>query len=103
MNQPLLTFETKIPKEWVDYNGHMTESRYLECFSEATTEMMAIVGADENYISSIGSYFTVETHIRHLDEVLIGEKIYSKTQVIFGANIKNYTYFIGFTMRVIDY
>ncbi len=88
LTQPLLTFETKIPKEWVDYNGHMTESRYLECFSEATTEMMAIVGANEDYISSVGSYFTVETHIRHLDEVLISEKIYSKTQVIFGESKK---------------
>ena len=88
LSQPLLTFETKIPKKWADYNGHMTESRYLECFSEATTEMMVIVGADQDYISNVGSYFTVETHIRHLDEVLIGEKIYAKTQVIYGENKK---------------
>ena len=46
---------------------------------------MKIIGVDEEYIANVGSYFTVETHIRHLDEVLIGEKIYSKTQVIVGA------------------
>ncbi|MDB9788296.1 carnitine 3-dehydrogenase, partial [Candidatus Thioglobus sp.] len=88
LSSPLLTYITKVPKEWADYNGHMTEARYLECFSEATTEMMSIIGADEEYILNIGSYFTVETHIRHLDEVQIGESIKAKTQVIFGENKK---------------
>ena len=88
VSQPLTTFSTHIPKDWADYNGHMTEARYLDCFSEATTELMAIIGADEEYIANIGSYFTVETHIRHLDEVLIGEGIHSKTQVIYGENKK---------------
>jgi len=88
LSQPIDTYTTHIPKEWADYNGHMTESRYLECFSEATTELMEIIGADEKYIATVGSYFTVETHIRHLDEVLIGERIYSKTQVIYGQNKK---------------
>jgi len=88
LSSPLPTYVTKVPKEWADYNGHMTEARYLECFSEATTEMMSIIGADEEYILNIGSYFTVETHIRHLDEVQIGESIKAKTQVIFGENKK---------------
>ena len=88
LSQPIDTYSTHIPKEWADYNGHMTEARYLDCFSEATTELMAIIGVDEKYIANVGSYFTVETHIRHLDEVLIGEKIYSKTQVIYGQNKK---------------
>ena len=88
LSNPILTYITKVPKEWADYNGHMTEARYLECFSEATTEMMSIIGADEEYILNIGSYFTVETHIRHLDEVQIGESIKAKTQVIFGENKK---------------
>ena len=88
LSSPLLTYVTKVPKEWADYNGHMTEARYLECFSEATTEMMSIIGADEEYILNIGSYFTVETHIRHLDEVQIGECVNAKTQVIYGENKK---------------
>ena len=88
VSQPIVTFSTHIPKEWADYNGHMTESRYLECFSESTTELMAIIGVDKEYIANVGSYFTVETHIQHLDEVLIGESIYSKTQVIYGKNKK---------------
>ena len=88
LSQPIDTYSTHIPKEWADYNGHMTEARYLDCFSEATTELMSIIGADEEYIAKVGSYFTVETHIRHLDEVLIGERIYSKTQVIYGQSKK---------------
>ena len=88
LSKTIDTYSTHIPKEWADYNGHMTEARYLDCFSEATTELMSIIGADEEYIAKVGSYFTVETHIRHLDEVLIGERIYSKTQVIYGQNKK---------------
>ena len=88
LSKPIDTYSTHIPKEWADYNGHMTEARYLDCFSEATTELMSIIGADEEYIAKVGSYFTVETHIRHLDEVLIGERIYSKTQVIYGQSKK---------------
>ena len=88
LSSPLLTYVTKVPKEWADYNGHMTEARYLECFSEATTKMMSIIGADEEYILNIGSYFTVETHIRHLDEVQIGGCVNAKTQVIYGENKK---------------
>jgi len=88
LSSSILTYITKVPKEWADYNGHMTEARYLECFSEATTEMMSIIGVDEEYILNIGSYFTVETHIRHLDEVQIGESIKAKTQVIYGENKK---------------
>ena len=88
LSSSILTYITKVPKEWADYNGHMTEARYLECFSEATTEMMSIIGVDGEYILNIGSYFTVETHIRHLDEVQIGESIKAKTQVIYGENKK---------------
>jgi len=101
LTAPILTLKTKVRKEWGDYNGHMTESRYLECFSDATTEMMAIVGVDEEYISSIGSYFTVETHIRHLDEVLIGEGVYATTQSS-TVPVKNFTYSITCTMRTTD-
>jgi carnitine 3-dehydrogenase len=34
---------------------------------------MEIVGCDAAYIASGGSYFTAETHIRHIDEVHAGQ------------------------------
>ena len=76
------SYETTVPQDWADYNGHMTEHRYLECFSHATDEIMQQAGVDDAYVTAGGSFFTVETHIRHLDEVVAGEPIYVDTQIL---------------------
>ncbi len=76
------TYSNTVPQKWVDYNGHMNESRYLECFSWATDNFMQIIGADSEYIKSGSSFFTVETHIRHLDEVHVRECVNVTTQLI---------------------
>lgn len=88
LNQTIKTFKTTIPQKWADYNGHMNESYYLECFTKATDKIMAIVGVDAQYIANGNSYFTVETHIRHLDEVMVGESVTTSTQVLFGGGKK---------------
>jgi len=87
-SQPVKTFNQNVPQKWTDYNGHMNESRYLECFSNATDAFMEMIGIDENYISQGGSYFTVETHIRHIDEVTAGEMVYITTQLLNGQGKK---------------
>lgn len=76
------SYEHTVSQDWVDYNGHMTEHRYLECFSHATDEIMRKAGVDDAYVAAGGSFFTVETHIRHIDEVMAGEPIYVDTQIL---------------------
>jgi len=88
LNQPIETYTTIVPQKWADYNGHMNETHYLECFSNAADKIMAIVGVDKKYIAKGNSFFTVETHIRHLDEVLVGEGVRVSTQVISGGGKK---------------
>ncbi|MEM6308274.1 MAG: thioesterase family protein, partial [Pseudomonadota bacterium] len=61
--------------------GHMNESRYLQAFGDATDRLMEIIGCDADYIATGGSYFTAETHIRHVDEVHAGTEIHIKTYV----------------------
>ncbi|NNE53547.1 MAG: carnitine 3-dehydrogenase [Sulfitobacter sp.] len=85
---PVLTAERTVPLDWTDYNGHMTESRYLHAFADATDRFMEIIGCDAEYIASGGSYFTAETHIRHIDEVNAGAVIQIRTQVILGEGKK---------------
>ncbi|TMM55143.1 carnitine 3-dehydrogenase [Sulfitobacter sabulilitoris] len=85
---PVPTAHRTVPLDWTDYNGHMTESRYLQAFADATDRFMQIIGCDADYIASGGSYFTAETHIRHLDEVHAGTVIDIATQVIEGAGKK---------------
>ena len=82
------SYEHEVPQDWVDYNGHMTEHRYLECFSYATDEIMRQAGVDDAYIEAGGSFFTVETHIRHVDEVMASEPIYVDTQILLAAGKK---------------
>ena len=88
LSQPVLTLHRVVPLDWLDYNGHMTESRYLQAFADSTDRFMEMIGCDADYIASGGSYFTAETHIRHLDEVHAGAKITVRTQVILGEGKK---------------
>ncbi len=85
---PIKTLSRAVPVDWVDYNGHMNEARYLETFGAATDRFMTLIGCDAAYIEGGGSYFTVETHLRHLGEVRAGESISVETQVLKGEGKK---------------
>ena len=80
--QPVVTVARAVPVDWLDYNGHMTESRYLHAFADATDRLMEIVGCDQAYIATGGSFFTAETHIRHIDEAHLGARIEVRTRVL---------------------
>lgn len=88
LSQPVLTQSRIVPLDWTDYNGHMTESRYLDAFAQSTDRLMIMIGCDAEYIANGGSYFTAETHIRHIDECHAGHPIQVKTRVIMGAGKK---------------
>ena len=78
-----LTVKRQIPQTWTDVNGHMNETNYLEVCSQATDKFMEMMGMDVDYIKTKQeSYFTVETHIRHLNEAKEGMLIMAKTQVL---------------------
>jgi carnitine 3-dehydrogenase len=81
-SQPIVTLERQVPADWTDYNNHMNESRYLQCFADASDALLRMIGVDAGYVAGGGSYFTVETHIRHLDEVAALEPIKATTQVL---------------------
>ncbi len=87
-----LTGERHIPQSWTDYNGHMNEAHYLEAGSRATDRFMAMIGADDAYIASGKSYFTVTNHIRHLGELNAGERMTIRTQVLNGDGKKLHLY-----------
>ena len=87
-SKPIVTAHRAVPLDWTDYNGHMNEAKYLEAFAEATDRFMELIGCDAEYIATGGSYFTAETHIRHLDEVHAGTVIWIETQVLLGGGKK---------------
>ena len=80
--ESLLTVARVVPVDWTDYNKHMNESRYGQVFSDAADSVMISVGADEDYIASGKSFFTVDTHIRFIDECVAGDEIEVSSAVI---------------------
>ncbi|WP_088921905.1 carnitine 3-dehydrogenase [Granulosicoccus antarcticus] len=77
-----VTFSCQIPNTWTDYNGHMNETHYVEAASRATDRFMELIGADAAYIASGKSFFTVESHVRYLDEARADETLTVRTQVL---------------------
>ncbi len=80
--QPLHLIETKVSPAWVDYNGHMTEHRYLQVFGDTSDALLRLIGVDFAYVEAGHSYYTVETHIRHLGEAKLGQAIHSTCQLL---------------------
>jgi carnitine 3-dehydrogenase / betainyl-CoA thioesterase len=92
LSQPLRLHETRVEPGWVDFNNHMTESRYLQVFGDATEAFLRVIGVDQSYHQGGHNYYTVETHLRHLREVEGGAPLHVTTQVI-GADDKRIHFF----------
>lgn len=85
---PLVSLRRTIPVDWTDMNGHMNEGRYGQIFSDAAEEVMAYVGADDDYVARGFSYFTVETTTKYLAETHAGEAVEIHTRVTEGKGKK---------------
>ena len=79
---PLATWRGTVPPDWIDYNGHMTEHRYLQCFGEATDALLGAIGVDAAYLAGGHSFYTVETHLMHRGEARAGEALAVDTRVL---------------------
>ena len=77
----------RVDSAWIDYNGHMTEWAYLKVFGDTTDVLLAKIGAGADYVAAGHSFYTVESHLRHLGQARLGEAIRATTQVL-GADAK---------------
>lgn len=84
---PLRLRELRVPPEWIDYNGHAHESTYLRATGDATDALLARIGIDGEYLRDDGSYYTVETHLRHLGQATADDQLHVTTQLL-GADEK---------------
>jgi carnitine 3-dehydrogenase / betainyl-CoA thioesterase len=82
LSRPLRLHTVRVPPEWVDYNGHAHESRYLQAFGDSSDALLRYVGIDAAYLDAGGSYYTVETHLSHLRAAVAGELLHVTTQVL---------------------
>ena len=79
---PLRLYRTPVEPDWVDYNGHMTESGYLTAAGWASDALFRYIGDDEAYRAAGHSFYTVETHIHFIREVAVHEPIDFTTQIL---------------------
>ena len=79
---PLRLHETTVAPEWVDYNDHLSEWAYLLVFGDAADAFFRYVGVDEAYRAAGQSLYTAETHLRHLREARVGDRLRLTLQVL---------------------
>ncbi len=79
---PLVLAQMQVLPGWIDYNGHMTESRYLFAGSETCDAFLRLIGAGMEYVAGGHSYYTAESHIMHLDEAKLGDRLTGTLQVL---------------------
>jgi carnitine 3-dehydrogenase len=77
----LRVLDTLVRPEWIDYHGHMTDSRYLQVFGDATDALFRYVGIDDAYRSGGHGMYTVETRVVHKAEARAQERLYVTTRV----------------------
>lgn len=81
---PLRLHHDTVPPHWVDYNHHMSESRYLQAFGDASDALFRKLGIDREYRARGYSYYTVETHINFVREANLAQSFYISTQLLGG-------------------
>ncbi len=87
MSEPV-RWREPVREEWIDYNGHLSEPYYVLVFGHATDAVMDHVGLGPEHRAREGtSLFTVEAHVRYLDQVPPGAELEVRSSVI-GATAK---------------
>ncbi len=80
---PLRLHRASVLPEWVDYNGHMTESAYVLVFGHATDAFLDQIGLDDaTRRRTATSLYTVESHIYYLSEAREGMALEVTTQLV---------------------
>lgn len=82
IDAPLSLLTTTVAPQWVDYNGHMSESCYLLVFGDNSDAFFRFIGIDEAYRAGGHSLYTVQTHLHNLREVAQGEPIRLTLQLL---------------------
>ena len=85
-DQPIATpsqlIQPTVPPEWVDYNGHMSESCYLLAFGDQSDAFFRLIGIGEEYRAGGHSFFTVQSMISNLAEAHLGDELKLTLQVL---------------------
>ncbi len=83
IDAPLQLHSPTVLPQWVDYNGHMSESCFLLVFGDSSDAFFRFVGIDESYRDTQGmSLYTVQTQIHNIKEASQGDPLRLTLQVL---------------------
>ncbi len=72
-----------VPKEWIDYNGHMMDAYYFIAFTEATEALLDHLGVGAAYRARTGcGIYTAESHLCFLSGVTEGAALNYRTRLL---------------------
>ena len=80
---PLRLLDLTVLPAWIDYNGHMTEFRYVQVFSDSCEALLRRIDMHDAYVEAGHSWYTAETHSQYFDEVAVNQPMYSTAQLLF--------------------
>jgi carnitine 3-dehydrogenase len=79
---PLDLYRATVGADWLDYNGHTTESAYLVLVGDAADAFFRYVGIDDDYRAAGRSLYTAETHLHHQRESGLGDELRVPLQLL---------------------
>jgi acyl-CoA thioester hydrolase len=72
-----------VPREWIDYNGHMMDGYYFLAFSVATEALLNHLGLGAGYRDRTGcSMYTVESHMCFQASAHAGDRLRFASQIL---------------------
>lgn len=82
-SEPLHILDATVLTDWIDYNGHMNVGYYNVAFDRATDALFDRLGIGVDYVRSTNrSFFTLETHVHYVGEVLEGAPLRYDVQLL---------------------
>lgn len=92
VRQTMHVYQTTIPPEYEDSNGHMNVRYYMAIFDDAGYPMIREFGLTPEYLEARGEGgFDLEHHLHYLNEVHIGD------------NVSVYVRIVGLTLKRVHY
>ncbi|MFM8836765.1 MAG: carnitine 3-dehydrogenase, partial [Actinomycetota bacterium] len=82
IDRPIEVQRRLITADWADYNGHTNDSRYMQLSSEALDVFFRSIGFNSDYLATGRSFYSLESHVRYLNESKVGDEIVVTAQVI---------------------
>ena len=72
---PIRTSERSVPRDWIDYNGHMNVAYYTMAFDNALDEIYEALGIGENLVRShrMGP-MALQSQLHYLGELVEGQR-----------------------------